>query len=191
MRKVLGWMAFLVVVAAAPVAAQESNDEFVQGVLQAIRLPTVTREARTLGVPDRDVRGILTTARERRIRAGSVAELFAAENDAIRQHGPIDNFGAFVQQKLDAGLRGRELAAAIQAEHGARGKGKGYKGEAGKSGEQGKRGSPGKSGDYGKPDSPGKSGDHGKPASPGKPDDKGKPDSPGQSEDKGKKGGSQ
>ena len=173
MGKVISWIAFLVVVAAAPVAAQDSNDEFVKGLLQAIRLPTVAREARTLGIQDRDVRAILTTARGRRIRAGSVAELFAAENDAIREHGPIDNFGAFVQQKLDAGLRGRELAAAIQAEHGARGKGKGYKGEAGKSGEQGKRGGPGKPGD------------HGKPASPGK------PDSPGHSEDKGKEGGSQ
>jgi len=153
MRRVLGWTAMLVMMVAAPVAAQESNDDLVLGILQAIRLPTVTREARMLGVSDRDVRDILNSGRERRVRAGSMAELFAAENDAIRQHGPIDNFGAFVQSKLDAGLRGRDLAAAIQAEHGARGKGKGH---AGMSDEHGK------SDDKGKPDDKGNSEDKGK-----------------------------
>ena len=171
MRRTLGWAALAAVMIAAPVAAQESDGSLVEDILQAIRLPMLTREARTLGVPDRDLQRIFMTARARRVRAGSLAELFSAENGAIRKHGPIDNFGAFVQDKLDAGLRGRELAAAIQAEHGARGMG--HPGQAGKSMDQG-----------GKPASPGESG---KPASPGKP---GKPESPGKSGESGRNGGS-
>lgn len=180
MRRILGWTAVLLLAGTAPAGAQDSDD-LVQGILQAMRLPTVTREARLLGVADRDVRDILTMGRDRRVRAGSMAELFAAENDAIRQHGPIDNFGAFVQSKLDAGLRGRDLAAAIQAEHGARGMGKGHMGKAD---------GHGMSGAYGKSDDHGKSGAYGKSDDHGKSDDKGKPDSPGKSDDKGKKGGS-
>ena len=170
-------MAVLVgLLAAVPAAAQDSGNRLLQEVLQAVRLPTVTREARVLGVPERDLQAIFTTARERRVPAGSLAELFAEENDAIRKHGPIDKFGAFVQEKLDAGLRGRDLAAAIHAEHAARGIGKGRPAEAGKPGAH-----------------PGSSGSVGKPGKPGKPVDAdehgGKPESPGKSGEAGKKGG--
>jgi hypothetical protein len=48
--------------------------------------------------------------------------LFETENKAIREHGPVDNFGAFVQRRLDEGLRGRDLADAIRAEHAAHGR---------------------------------------------------------------------
>lgn len=177
MRSAIAWTAVAMFVLAAPVGAQETSDDVVQGLLQAMRLPTVTREARQLGVPDRDVRDALAAGRERRVRAGSMTELFAAENDAIRQHGPIDNFGAFVQSKLDAGLRGRDLAAAIHAEHGARGMGKGHTGMPGGPDEHGK------SNGYGKSDDQGKSGDH------GMSEEHGKPGTPGKSDDKGKKGG--
>ena len=153
--------------AAVPVAAQESGSSLLQEIAQAIRLPTVTREARVLGVPERDLQTIFATARAHRIPAGSLAELLSVENDAIRKHGPVDNFGAFVQEKLNSGLRGRELAAAIRSEHAARGIGKGRPAEAGKpgvhpgsSGSVGKPGSAGEPG--GKPDSPGKSGESGK-----------------------------
>ena len=167
-------MAVLVgLLAAVPAAAQDSGNRLLQEVLQAVRLPTVTREARVLGVPERDLQAIFTTARERRVPAGSLAELFAEENDAIRKHGPIDNFGAFVQEKLDAGLRGRELAAAIHAEHAARGMGKGRPAEVGKPGRQ-----PGASGSVDKPDRPGSVEEQG-----------GKPDTPGKSGETGKKGG--
>jgi len=107
------------------------------------------------------------------VPAGSLAELFAEENDAIRKHGRIDNFGAFVQEKLAAGLRGRELAAAIHAEHAARGIGKGRPAEAGKPGAH-----PGSSGSVGKPGKPVDADEHGN-----------KPDSPGKSGEAGKKGG--
>jgi len=109
---------------AAPSAAQESSS-MLASVLQALRLPRTTQEARTLGVPESDIRAILDRAREKRVSAGAVNELFETENKAIREHGPVDNFGAFVQRRLDEGLRGRDLAEAIRAEHAAHGKGKG------------------------------------------------------------------
>ena len=119
------WLLVLAtVLAVAPAAAQV--DQAVESVLQALRLPRATQEARVLGVPESDIRGVLDTAREKRVPAGVLSELFEGENEAIRQHGPIDNFGAFVQARLQDGLRGRELAAAIRAEHAARGKGKGH-----------------------------------------------------------------
>lgn len=112
--------------AAAPSAAQESSGGALTSVLKALLLPRTTQEARTLGVPESDIRAILDKARERRLPAAAVNELLDGENKAIREHGPIDNFGAFVQRRLDEGLRGRELAEAIRAEHVAHGKGKGH-----------------------------------------------------------------
>jgi hypothetical protein len=113
---------------AAPATAQESSGGALASVLQALLLPRTTQEARTLGVPESDIRAILDRARERRVPAADVTELFEHENRAIREHGPVDNFGAFVQRRLDEGLRGRDLAEAIRAEHAAHGKGKGHGG---------------------------------------------------------------
>src|SRR5687767_15243513 len=48
-----------------------------------------------------------------------------------REHGPVDNFGAFVQSQLAQGKRGRELAAAIRAEHARSGKGNAGRGARG------------------------------------------------------------
>ena len=182
MSRILPWSILALALITTPAIADDDD------LLLAIRLPAATRDARALGVPDRDVREILASAREHRVRPGSITELFRIENESIRQHGPIDNFGAVVQQKLDAGLRGRDLARAIQAEHATRGKGAGAANsnrpaDPGKSGAHGKPADPGKSGDYGKPD------DHGKPADPGKSDEHGKPADPGKSNAPGKKGG--
>jgi hypothetical protein len=160
-------MTFLAVV---PAAAQESGSSLLQEIRQAARLPTATREARGVGVPERDLQTIFATARELRLPAGGLVDLLSEESNAIRKYGPIDNFGAFVQRKLNAGLRGRELAAAIRTEHAARGVGKRRPADAGKPGEH-----PGSSGSVGKP---GNTGEHGD-----------KPDSPGKSGESGKKGG--
>ncbi len=164
MDRTIRWAALAAIMLASPAAAQDSGSDLSAAILQAIRLPGAARDARALGVPDQDVRNILRMARDRSVRAGDITALLNVENDAIRQHGPIDNFGAFVQQKLDSGLRGKDLAAAIHVEHGARGKGGGSSMGGGKSGDMhGKSVSPGKSGDAGKPDtSPGKSGEAGK-----------------------------
>jgi hypothetical protein len=47
------------------------------------------------------------------------------EVDAVKAGAPKENFGATVNALLARGLRGRELAAAIHAEHARRGIGQG------------------------------------------------------------------
>ncbi|HET9252099.1 MAG TPA: hypothetical protein VFP58_08290 [Candidatus Eisenbacteria bacterium] len=168
-------LALATALAAAPGAAQESSG-MISSVLQALRLPRTTQEARTLGVPESDIRAILDKAREKRVRAADVNELFEHENRAIREHGPVDNFGAFVQRRLDEGLRGRDLAEAIRAEHAARGKGKGHGG--GPEAEKGK----------GHAKTPAEAKDQGRPETPAADKGKGHPETP--AGDKGKKGGS-
>ena len=125
MKTLIGILVLATSLAAAPSAAQEPSG-MLASVLQALLLPRTTLEARSLGLPESDIRAILDKARERRLRAADVNELLEHENRAIREHGPVDNFGAFVQRRLDEGLRGRELAEAIHAEHAAHGKGKGH-----------------------------------------------------------------
>ncbi|MDP1660923.1 MAG: hypothetical protein Q8L55_03325, partial [Phycisphaerales bacterium] len=67
----------------------------------------------------------LKAAKNKGVRAGDMADMTKEHSRAIDEHGPTDNFGAFVQGKLDQGLRGQALSDAIRAEHAARGKGKG------------------------------------------------------------------
>jgi len=94
-------------------------------LMRAIRLPETSQEARRAGVPEEDLRNALRAGRERRLPADEMDVILTDEVDAVRENGPIDNFGAFVQARLAEGLRGRDLAAAIRAEHAAHGKGKG------------------------------------------------------------------
>jgi hypothetical protein len=173
--------------AAAPSSAQDKSTAVRDALLGAIRLPEETREARVLGVPERDIRTILGTAREQRVPLGVLHEVLVIQNEAVREHGPVDNFGAFVQSKLKQGMRGRDLSAAIRAEHAAHGIGKGKKlkdhgnsyghapegvKDAMKAEAKGKGGKPETAGhaddDHGKPDAAGASDAHGKPDAPGK-----------------------
>jgi hypothetical protein len=165
-------LAIALTAAPATATAQESSGGTLASVLQALRLPRMTQEARTLGVPESDIRAILVRARERRVGAAEVTELFEHENRAIREHGPVDNFGAFVQRRLDEGLRGRDLAEAIRAEHAAHGKGKGHGGTPEAAKGKGHAETPAAAKGKGQPETPAA--------------DKGK----GQAADKGKKGGS-
>ena len=87
-------------------------------------MPGRADEIRKTGVPESEVRSIFDVLVGRNLPPQEVDEILVAHRDAAREHGPTDNFGAFVQSQLDKGLRGRELAAAIKAEHVARGKGK-------------------------------------------------------------------
>ncbi len=97
-------------------------------LLRAARLPREAQECRRKGVTDADMKETLRAAKRKGLKADETADLTSEQRKAIDEHGPVDNFGAFVQSKLDEGLRGRELAAAIRAEHAKRGKGKGFKG---------------------------------------------------------------
>lgn len=205
MRPIRWFMAALAVTAiAAPALAQESAVSLRDRILQAARLPEATQEARVLGVPERDLRTIFGTAREQRLPAGVLTEVIVTQNEAVREHGPVENFGAFVQSRLAQGLRGRELAAAIRAEHASRGIGKGKRlrddspgPPAPSIGGNGAGSGPGSSGERGggKPADAGKPKDAGRPSGDGTPDagqaaGAGKSDSPGKSgESPGRKGG--
>jgi hypothetical protein len=194
MRPFTWFMAFVMLGAAAPLAAQEEAPSIRDIILRSARLPEVTKEARVLGVPEQDIRTIFGTAREQRIPAGVLTEVMVTQNEAVREHGPVENFGAFVQAKLAQGMRGRELAAAIRAEHAAHGVGKGTRlpGAAMGAGQGKGRGAvPAEAGKApgGKPESPGKSGDAGKPESQGK-SGGGKPETAGQQGKDAGKGGS-
>jgi hypothetical protein len=104
-------------------AAGAQTPDWVAVLQAAAQLPVSANEARSEGVPDKDVREVLNAMRDKKVRASEARDVLDEARSARREHGPVDNFGAFVQSRLDAGLRGRELAAAIRAEHRAHGKG--------------------------------------------------------------------
>lgn len=124
--KRISTIAAALLLAASSAHAQTTADiEAARERLRAIlNLPTRADEVREAGAPDSTVRTILDILRERNTPATDAEEVLTTQRDAVREHGPVDNFGAFVQAQLANGLRGRELAAAIRAEHQARGKGK-------------------------------------------------------------------
>src|SRR5688572_8503467 len=68
--------------------------------LKAARLPRHTQDVRSKGVPDADVRRALKAAREKRVPAGEMSDVVGEHARAVDEHGPIDNFGGFVQGKL-------------------------------------------------------------------------------------------
>jgi hypothetical protein len=123
---------------AAEAAAPESKgaDEANKGaakdrILGALDLPIKAQALRKAGADEKEVKAGLKAAKDKKAHPKDVAELLDAAAKATKEHGPVDNFGAFVQSKLDAGLRGKDLAEAIRAEHEARGKkGKGHEGKA-------------------------------------------------------------
>jgi hypothetical protein len=84
-------------------------------------LPIRTAELREAGVSDTTVRRILDLFRVHQVDPVQADQVLVVERDAAREHGPTDNFGAFVQRQLAAGKRGRALSDAIRAEHRAHG----------------------------------------------------------------------
>ena len=108
-------LAVLAASAQAPAPSPPASDVTV--TLRMLDLPIAARSLRAAGVPEADVKSSLDAMKSKGLSAGEAEELVQESADAAKAHGPVDNFGAFVQAELDAGLRGRELAAAIQAEH--------------------------------------------------------------------------
>lgn len=121
MTKRVTWAALFILASGVSAWAQDAEPSLIETILGAILLPAETQEARVLGVPEEDLQTIFTTARERKLPSYTIREIFVESNEAIREHGPIDNFGAFVQARLGQGLRGRDLSDAIRAEHARRG----------------------------------------------------------------------
>ena len=114
---------------AAPAAAQ--LPDWVNDILVATRLPVVADSARREGASNESVRDVLEAMTKSRLPAHEATAILDSARTARREHGPVDNFGAFVQSQLAQGKRGRELAAAIRAEHARSGKGQGARGGRG------------------------------------------------------------
>ena len=111
MMRILAFAAVLVV---AP--AQQAGDGWA-GVLAALQLPALVMQARGDGITEATLRGVLDGLLRRGVAADDAVVALREELDAVHAGGPRDNFGAFVQRNLDAGLRGQALAEAIRAEH--------------------------------------------------------------------------
>lgn len=111
-------------VLAAPAGAQEqpSRDSRIWDILN---LPQAVDEGRRAGIPSGSIWGVLDSLRRRGVPAADAGQIVRAEVDAVKTGAPPENFGKFVNAQLARGLRGRELAAAIHAEHARRGIGRG------------------------------------------------------------------
>src|SRR5688500_15441951 len=107
----------------APAGAQ--LPDWVSDILVAARLPVVADSARREGTANESIRDVLEAMTKSRLPAHEATVILDSARAARREHGPVDNFGAFVQSQLAAGKRGRDLAAAIRAEHARRGRGRG------------------------------------------------------------------
>ena len=116
-------LAALSIASATPLHAQVP--EWVTQILTAAQLPLVTTEARREGVANEEIRAALEAMRSARVPAHEATAVIDTARVARREHGSVDNFGAFVQSQLAAGKRGRELSAAIRAEHARLGRGRG------------------------------------------------------------------
>jgi len=114
-------LSLVLLINAAPVP---QIDQTTPAILWALRLPALVTEAREVGVGETVVKGVLDGLRGQGLSADEAAMVVSEEVDAVNAGEPKDNFGAFVHQQLDAGLRGRALAQAIRAEHQARGIGR-------------------------------------------------------------------
>jgi hypothetical protein len=115
--------AVTVVVAAGVLDAQQpSVAERVRAALDVVRIADSVHKR---GVPERDISVIFDEVRRKSIPATETRDVLQATDASLKEHGPVDNFGAFVQSQLAAGKRGRALSQAIRAEHARRGIGGG------------------------------------------------------------------
>lgn len=124
MRNILLCLAAL----AGGALAQDGADQASRrdDILAALELPSAAQSLRDKGVDKAQVKEAVQAAKGRKLKAREARDLMKDTGAAVDEHGPVDNFGAFVKGKLDAGLRGKDLAAAIREEHVVRGKGKGH-----------------------------------------------------------------
>jgi hypothetical protein len=145
-----------VMVVAQEKAVSDEEASVLERLQKAAGLIKTSNEAREAGIPEEDVAEVLAGAREQGLSPEETEEVLAESTAAVNESGPVDNFGAFVQTKLDEGLRGQELAAAIHEEHRHNGKGKGHEKHKGKQdkhkghkhGQEGRHGDGDDDGDY-------------------------------------------
>ena len=95
------------------------------GIWSILKLPQTVEEGRQAGIPSGTIWGVLDSLRRRNVPAEDAQQIVRDEVDAVKAGAPKENFGATVNALLARGLRGRDLAAAIHAEHARRGIGQG------------------------------------------------------------------
>ncbi len=98
-------------------------------LMRALDLPSMMQRARSAGIPDSTLRGIMDQMRRRGVPVGDALPAVELEVEAVEQGADKNNFGSFVRAQVESGLRGRELAAAIRAEHERRGMGPANRGQ--------------------------------------------------------------
>ena len=130
MRTTLSLCAAAVVLLAGRLNSQSPPK---RDILAAIALPKAAEDVRREGVSATDVGKLIDILLGKHVPPDDARQILITERDVARNHGPVGNFGAVVQSKLDQGLRGRELADAIRAEHGLA-----PRGDKPKAGEKGK-----------------------------------------------------
>lgn len=135
-----GLLPLLILGPAALAAQGDAPTSLASRIMAASALPALAQEIRGSGVTGPELTSLLDVFRTKNIPAPDAKVILEEEWTAAREHGPVPGLGSFVQARLDEGLRGRELAAAIRAEHARRGiGGDGLSGDArGKAGERGK-----------------------------------------------------
>lgn len=119
-----GLLAATPALATKPTPTENPTTELGRRLMEAVKLPEIAERTREAGVPAEDVKEAIDAMAKKETRGDEATAAMTAAAEATKVHGPVDNFGAFVQEKLDAGLRGKELAQAIREEHAARGTGR-------------------------------------------------------------------
>ena len=119
---------FFLVVLAAPLAAQALTTDIdirsigtpqvtlADRIDAALALPLRTTELREVGVRDKSIRQLFEVMQARNLPTSEQIDILTAERDAVREGKPHANFAAFVQGRLDAGVRGTSLAREIHNE---------------------------------------------------------------------------
>ena len=118
---------------AAPVGAQQPRQQ-VSSIWDILNLPQTVDEGRRAGIPSGSIWAVLDSLRRRGVPGADAGQIVREEVDAVKGGAPRENFGKYVNAQLARGLRGRELAAAIHAEHARRGIGRGKPQSAGAAG---------------------------------------------------------
>lgn len=99
------------------------GDSLAARIAAAAALPALAEEIRGAGVSDQDLAAVLAVLGEKSVPATDARRALEEEWKAAREHGPVPGLGRFVRGRLDEGLRGEALAAAIRREHARRGTG--------------------------------------------------------------------
>lgn len=92
-------------------------------ILRSLEFPRIMQRARAAGAADSTLRNMLEIMRTRGLPAHDATAAIETEVEILEQGGNKDNFGQFVKSQVEAGLRGRELAASLRAERARRGMG--------------------------------------------------------------------